>query len=53
MFLLSSAVERPAVNRMVAGSIPAVGVPHVCKRTGDSVTSRRSFILFQLRGVTL
>ena len=51
-FLLSSAVEPPAVNRMVAGSIPAVGVPHVVsvlrhvrKRTvqqsaatGDSVT---------------
>ena len=37
-FLLSSAVEPPAVNRMVAGSIPAVGVPHACKRTGDSVT---------------
>lgn len=37
MFLLSSAEERSAVNRMVAGSIPAVGVPHVCKRTGDSV----------------
>ena len=36
MFLLSSAVERSAVNRMVAGSIPAVGVPHACKRTGDA-----------------
>jgi hypothetical protein len=51
-FLLSSAVEHSAVNRTVAGSIPAVGVPHVeptlhhvCKSTvqrsaatGDSVT---------------
>ena len=37
-FLLSSAVEHSAVNRTVAGSIPAVGVPHACKSTGDSVT---------------
>ena len=36
MFLLSSAEERSAVNRMVAGSIPAVGVSHACKRTGDA-----------------